>query len=324
MSIYWEKSKRRWRFDYQGTVAGRRIRARKLLPTGWSKAQALEYQQAEIKRLFEVGEQPEPTIDACVLLYLQDKEHLKSRGKVIEHLAAIQSHYEGRPLSELTVVAREISTARGDKELAPATIKQRLALLKAACRWAWKIHGVCENDPTTKMLLPSVRNARHVYASRAEMLHIARACDRPDARAMVLVAFYTGMRLGEMLCCSVVGENLSLPDTKNGQPRLVPIHSSIRRYARHLPFTTPKVTLQRAFDRARRRAGLSHVRIHDLRHSAASEMINAGVDLYTVGAVLGHKDSRSTQRYAHLATATLADAVRRIGKSSPTAKKKAA
>ena len=174
------------------------------------------------------------------------------------------------------------------------------------------------------MLLPAVRNARHVYASRAEMLRLARACDRPDARAMVLIAFYTGMRLGEMLTCSVIGENFSLPDTKNGRPRLVPIHSRIRRYARHLPFTTPKVTLQRAFDRARRRAGLSHVRIHDLRHSAASEMINAGVDLYTVGAVLGHKDSRSTQRYAHLATATLADAVRKIGKSSPTTKKKAA
>ena len=63
---------------------------------------------------------------------------------------------------------------------------------------------------------------------------------------------------------------------------------------------------------------MEHFHFHDVRHSAASEMINAGVDLYTVGAVLGHKDSRSTQRYAHLATDTLAAAVGRIGKISPT------
>ncbi len=46
-------------------------------------------------------------------------------------------------------------------------------------------------------------------------------------------------------------------------------------------------------------------------------MINAKVDLYTVGAVLGHKDPRSTVRYSHLATATLADALRTVGKKPP-------
>ncbi|WP_353618146.1 tyrosine-type recombinase/integrase [Paracidovorax avenae] len=63
---------------------------------------------------------------------------------------------------------------------------------------------------------------------------------------------------------------------------------------------------------------------HDLRHSCASEMINAKVDLYTVGAVLRHKDSRSTARYSHLATTTLADALRTVGKKTPPqAKRKA-
>lgn len=63
-----------------------------------------------------------------------------------------------------------------------------------------------------------------------------------------------------------------------------------------------------------RKIGLGHLHLHDLRHSAASELINAGVDLYTVGRVLGHKDSRSTQRYAHLAVSTLADAIGKIGR----------
>lgn len=71
--------------------------------------------------------------------------------------------------------------------------------------------------------------------------------------------------------------------------------------------------MQRAWQRARALVGLEHVTLHDLRHSAASEMVNAGVDLYTVGRVLGHRDSRSTQRYSHLTAETLAAAVGAIG-----------
>jgi site-specific recombinase XerD len=83
-----------------------------------------------------------------------------------------------------------------------------------------------------------------------------------------------------------------------------------------------KVTVQKQFRMARARVGLDHLRFHDVRHSAASEMINAGVDLYTVGAVLGHADARSTKRYAHLATQTLAAAVEKIGQKIPHRKSK--
>lgn len=56
------------------------------------------------------------------------------------------------------------------------------------------------------------------------------------------------------------------------------------------------------------------VHFHDLRHSSASEMINAGVSLFTVGRVLGHRSAQSTARYSHLTHDTLADAVGKIGR----------
>jgi len=62
----------------------------------------------------------------------------------------------------------------------------------------------------------------------------------------------------------------------------------------------PFVTLKRAWQTARREARLGDLRIHDLRHSAASFMINAGIDLYAVGKVLGHADHKSTMRYRQL------------------------
>ena len=71
----------------------------------------------------------------------------------------------------------------------------------------------------------------------------------------------------------------------------------------------PYTDIKRAFEGARNAAGLSDFRIHDARHSAASFMINSGVDLYTVGKVLGHADHQSTMRYSHLADTTLRAAV---------------
>jgi site-specific recombinase XerD len=53
------------------------------------------------------------------------------------------------------------------------------------------------------------------------------------------------------------------------------------------------------------------VRLHDLRHTAASDMVAAGEDLGTVGAVLGHRSAQTTKRYAHYAVGRLEQALKR-------------
>jgi len=67
----------------------------------------------------------------------------------------------------------------------------------------------------------------------------------------------------------------------------------------------PYVSIFSAWDTARRNAGLSDVRIHDLRHSFASLLINQGRTLYEVQHLLGHTQVKTTQRYAHLSQDTL-------------------
>lgn len=59
------------------------------------------------------------------------------------------------------------------------------------------------------------------------------------------------------------------------------------------------------WQRLRKKAGLPHLRLHDLRHTYASMLVNAGESLYVVQQCLGHADGRVTQRYAHLAPQTL-------------------
>jgi integrase len=106
---------------------------------------------------------------------------------------------------------------------------------------------------------------------------------------------------------------LILQDTKNGDRRAIPVHPKIAHLLRFLPLHGPKITIQRSVRRAMNRVGLEGMTFHDWRHSTGSELVNAGIDLYTVGKVLGHRDPRSTQRYAHLNTETMTAAVSKIG-----------
>ena len=68
--------------------------------------------------------------------------------------------------------------------------------------------------------------------------------------------------------------------------------------------------IRNVFYKAIRRAGIAGFRFHDLRHTAASWMVMKGVDLYRVQRILGQKDSRMTQRYAHLSPSYLREAVK--------------
>ncbi|MHB8481622.1 MAG: tyrosine-type recombinase/integrase [Nitrospiria bacterium] len=74
--------------------------------------------------------------------------------------------------------------------------------------------------------------------------------------------------------------------------------------------------LQRSYNIARVKAGLSEVRWHDLRHTLASRMVQCDTPLYIVQKLLGHKDQRMTQRYSHLTVKALRRGVDILGHNS--------
>ncbi|MGD2080377.1 MAG: site-specific integrase [Nitrospirota bacterium] len=141
-------------------------------------------------------------------------------------------------------------------------------------------------------------------------------------RPIVILARYTGMRRGNVLGLTwgqidFSNRLINLDMTKNGQRLSVPLtetpygvlveikSSKVVRlncpyvfHERGKPVSPHKVTT--AFRRACRRAGVENFRFHDLRHDFASRLVQGGNDLYIVQNLLGHKDGRMTQRYAHL------------------------
>ncbi len=138
-------------------------------------------------------------------------------------------------------------------------------------------------------------------------------------REIIIFALNTGMRQGEILSLQWPQVDLSrrtatLLETKNKEIRTVPLNQtvcemlSVKGKIRHISgyvFTSQAGTkidarnLLRSFYIARKEAKLEDVRFHDLRHSFATRLVQAGIDLYVVKELLGHKTITMTMRYAH-------------------------
>lgn len=162
------------------------------------------------------------------------------------------------------------------------------------------------------------------FLSQGELLRLGdvfgEAVESGQESPFVVAAFklllLTGCRLSEIQTLRweyVTAFHLELPDSKTGARR-IPLSGDARMVLEDLPRTpgNPFVIegklpdshitdLQHPWRRLRHAAGLDNVRIHDLRHTFASMAAMNGIDLLTIGRILGHSNFQTTQRYAHLA-----------------------
>jgi integrase len=319
MPVYLDKDKQRWRFTFNRVIKGVRHRATKLLPQAWGRAKAEKYDREETSRLYAVAtgvERPEPLIEKAVELYLDHRlPQLRNKpnrpNRIAQELAHLAGYIEGRPMSALSEVSREY--AEENPDLAPATVRNRLAYLRSACRYAWRKHKLTPHDPTGHMEMPSVDNARDVRLPVAEyekrILKPLRALDI-DACAIYTLAFYTGSRWSSEILPRtpehvhrIAGKVLlQVGVTKNGTPRLVPVHPKARWTLSRLPFTRGPRYYYDRFKAVRKASGLPGLWIHDGRHIVATDIILNDGTLPDVAAALHHKSLLSSARYAHLLT----------------------
>lgn len=261
-----------------------------------------------------LGRTPEYSLEEALTRWLTgEAKLLKSYRDLKNKVKEMYTQIQGKPLSGVVDAAEAVKQAGINAGLVPATINRRLAVLRRVAnlayrQWGWLDKGLGERIK----LLPGERQ-RHVYLTPEEVKRLARAAPGKRVREAILLAAMSGLRKGELLdlrAANRVDGTLSLPNTKSGRPRVVPLPPEALDIP--LPIKLTVDELRKGFDIARERARLPHVRFHDLRHTYASWLIQAGVSPIAVRDLLGHSSLTVTGRYAHLATEHLRAAVGKL------------
>lgn len=218
------------------------------------------------------------------------------------------------------------------KGLAPATCNRILSVFKSLCSFAVAC-GLLPLSPCMGVASFQIRQLRERYLTQAEarrLLQALRASPRPEARALQLLLL-TGARKSEILTARwehvhLERHLLTVPLSKSNRPRHIVLSDEAMHIIRNLPrrpgcpwlfpggsSSRPLADIYLFWNRLRRQLGLADVRIHDLRHTFASILVNAGHSLYEVQRLLGHRDPRTTMRYAHLEHGSLLTAADSVG-----------
>ncbi len=211
---------------------------------------------------------------------------------------------------------------------APGTANRALPVLSVmmtrAELWGLRLQG---SNPCRNMRRYRTK-PRERFLSLDELKRLGFVLDHAEDRqaaAAIRLLLFTGARSSEITGLHwdwIRDTRAVLPDSKSG-PKTIQLPPPARAVLAGLPRAGMYVFPNRASDgpmadlgrrwlKLRALAGLEGVRIHDCRHTFASHAVMSGLDLYTVGRLLGHADIASTERYAHLADDHIREAAGRI------------
>lgn len=192
-------------------------------------------------------------------------------------------------------------------KLSQSTINNRVQVVKRVLGLAFKEWDWIDQPLGAKLSKPAPKNERHVYLTADEIRALVTAVPegKEVERKVILLACLTGLRKGELL--SLERSNLQAGrivlrpgQTKSGKARVIPLPEDGHALVAQLPFDTSEQRLRLAFEKARTAVGRPDLRFHDLRHTYASLLAEAGEVMTTVQALLGHSSLVVTSRYAHM------------------------
>ncbi len=271
-----------------------------------------------------------------------EREHvlrkLRHRGLkgYMTNLRSFFGDYTLADISPKVIVAYK--NKRYEDGVAPATINRELANLKKAFNLAMREWEWCHSNPVSRVSMEKENNQRDRWLSQDEETRLLSGC-APWLRDLVIFGLNTGMRMGEILELTWAGvdfarRTVTVFRSKNGERRTIPVNHGVldvlKAKARVRSLRTDRVFcskayttlesghLRRAFRLALRKAKIEDFHFHDLRHTFATRLVQAGVDLYKVQKLLGHKSPVMTQRYAHHFPESLRDGVEMLDRLRKT------
>jgi integrase len=224
------------------------------------------------------------------------------------------------------------ATNQSGNPYSKATIKHQLVLLKRLFTLAHRWGVYAGENPMDRVEVPKLDNGRTEFMQDDEVSRLLETLETWQCKtsaAFVKFSMFTGMRRGELF--TLIWDDIdfergmvTLREPKGGKTQTIPVSPMALEVLKELavtsPFVFPGKDGQQRTDfkgpwlRIRKAAGLPvDFRFHGLRHHFASTLVSNGCDLLVVQQLLSHKDSRTTQRYAHLAPGALKEAALKSG-----------
>lgn len=294
-------------------------RVERTLPPGSTRADAKALEALVRREQIDsaIGRPEKHLISAAIARWVETSaKGLKSWPRDLKFRVPVLLRYAGTTeLGGIVDLADRIKRDGRKEGLTPAATNRYVALLRhvgnLAERWGWTDLPLGRRI----QLLPE-HSERHVYLTRQEVDRLCKATD-PLTADMIRFAALTGLRRGEMLALTSDqvrdGVILLNAQTKSGRPRAIPLPPQAAVIARkRLPWGVSHSLLRARFLEARSAVGMGHVHWHDLRHTYASWLVQAGQPLTAVRDLLGHSSLAVTNRYAHLAPAHLRAAIKHL------------
>lgn len=217
--------------------------------------------------------------------------------------------------------AREMASHLRKEGRAQSTINNHLQVVKRVLNLSYIEWGWIEQPLGDKIRKKTPKNERHVYLDESDLAKLMTAIPdtKPVEKKVIALAALTGLRQGELLALepsNIHGIRILLrPDqTKSGKARVVPVPEDARPWLHELPFDTTYSRLRKVWEDARKSIGRKDLRFHDLRHSYASMLAQAGESMTTVRDLLGHSSLIVTSRYSHMFDKDLDDITVRLPK----------
>jgi len=223
--------------------------------------------------------------------------------------------------------ARYTNNPENPKRLAPNTVKVFCATLGIILERAKK-QGVISVNPFSLLERgekPHLQDTEREYLDISELKRLAETpCDRPDVKNAFLFSCFTGLRLsdvehlrGSNIKRNDIGEYIDITMKKTQKPLRVYLSNNAKKLLPEdagddsLIFPLPsRPAIKFALERWSKKAALTkHITFHTSRHTAATMLLNFGVDIATVASVLGHAKISTTQIYAKLLDKTQSDAI---------------
>ena len=323
------------------TYQGKQVRR----STGTSNKRLAENILSSVKvkivegRFFDTLQEKERTFGEMMERYLKECAITKAPTSYVRDQNCLQHLlpcFGTKTLAAITPQALAgYKVTRRQELAASATINKELALMRhafnvASREWEW-----CRDNPVRRVSMEKVNNKRDRWLTNEEEARLLKACSVWLCEILTF-ALHTGMRMGEILSLTWEGVDLfrktvTVFRSKNGERRTIPINQTmldllkskakVRPLRTNLVFCSQTLTpldgshLRRAFRAALETVHLADFRFHDLRHTFATRLVQAGIDLYKVQRLLGHKSGLMTQRYAHHWPESLRDGVEILDRS---------